>query len=151
MTGYFAETSFSTSGSGTNGLLVVATSFPIRIANIDGIYRGGGSSGGIYFFVHYVQNASPSGGSSVVPLPLREGGPASTANVTARPTSTGGTSNLMNLQSIKSFGDVASYKFPLDLIIAPGGGLYAYTSDVSNPHTSTCLVYFEELRLSWSY
>lgn len=127
------------SNSSAPVISIKAVTYTVRIARLEClIATSTGTAGSIV----YSRNASAtqSGGSTIVPTPYRDGGPAATAIAKSGAT-VSGTASSVHFDSGGS-----GYTFPFDLTIAPGDAF------VATPTGSIFqfVVHFEELRLAWS-
>jgi hypothetical protein len=169
MTAYAALGAFS---SGAAGYLigVKPVTYPVRIAKLDLT-----SLGIVTPSIYHYKTSSLSSGATVTPLPLRGGAPASTvicksaltpANISGTPTliallSAGGVHSIGvdagGAQELVADWGSGSYTFPFDYIVAVGDAFVCAVSTSagsgsSSPATAGYLtIYFEELRLSWSF
>lgn len=167
MTAYTAYGSASSAGAPVFALKPVT--YPIRIARIDMA-----ANGWVTFVFYHKPAATISGGTTVTPLPLRGGAPASTitcrSGLAATTISTGTTTITSMVVGSESTMDNGAggvnwiaqpgsqqYSLPFDYIVAIGDVFIVYIATAAangsfTPATSgSAAVYFEELRLSWSF
>lgn len=121
--------------SATNGDVgVKAGTYPIRIATIAAPTSGAGG-----YFIYLVSSITLSGGTSVTPVPLRAGAPASTATCQVGAATVSGSSLSLDVATS------AAWTPAFDLIVAPGAGI-----KVTVGASAYVIFYFEEIRqLSW--
>jgi len=105
------------------------------------------------FAIYHYTGATLSGGTTITPAPLRDGAPAASASAKINPTITG-TSSLLHAEFQNSTA-LLSYKFPFVVIIAPGNAILLSTTQTTTGSGAYNIlaanIYFEELRLAWSY
>lgn len=165
MTAYAASALFKP-GTAYSGPCVClkANTYPIRIARVE----TSSSAGPLFFIMYHQASIGGISGTTFTPVALRGGAPATTAtawsNITAGPT---GTQSFITIESVASVSlsgtttisipGSSSYNFPFDYIIKPGDGFLClanagFTSSPASPYTPASIgVYYEELRLSWSF
>lgn len=129
-----------------------SSSFKVRIARIEavGAAAAGGSNIVSYSAILY-PSSTPTGGTTLTPIAMRNGSPAATATVKSGAT-VSGTNVLIHSEFNESIGTGTAvsmnsqYTFPFDLILASGSTLLL----APNAAVSV-IVYFEELRDTWSF
>lgn len=158
MTAYAA--SFTTSVSPASGILTITpgATYQVRVARIEVSAPGVTIAGAPTVIAMKVYPSStPTGGTTLTPLPMRGGAPASTATVKSG-ASISGTNVVLHQEGATDSGGVGSsrdinttYSSPFDLILSSGSALsLSFDSPYGSGWTWTLVVYFEELRLAWS-
>lgn len=158
MTAYTATFTNWPAVSAGISLGVIAGTYPCRIARIE-ITCGFGA---FYEVLNY-SGAAFSGGTTVTPLPLRGGAPATTATAKSSMTMTG-TATLITAPHVGTtqvsgttttgVPETLAYDFPFDYIIPTGSGIYVTNlpfNSSTSPTINSLAIYYEELRLSWSF
>lgn len=125
---------------------VIAVTYQLRITKIEVVAN---SSPWLNIFRY--TSAGLSGGSSVTPVPMRQGAPAATATAKSGASATG-TGTLILTRGAGSI----DYQWPFDLLISPGSGLFLVGAVSSGSTTvsgslGSVTLYFEEPRLTRSF
>lgn len=154
MTAYAACGTFGPSTGGV-AIGVLAGTYPCRIARVE-LWANFERSQTVTNY----SGASFSGGTTVTPLAMRGGAPATTATVKIS-ASMSGTATTITAVSAGSFGNTgtttygipgaSNYSFPFDYIVPPGSAIYMGNNVVDTQWSSILTIYYEELRLSWSF
>lgn len=112
----------------------------------------------ISWYVNRVAGATMSGGSAMIPTPLRSGAPAASATA-AQNGSVTFSGTVVTLQTLGTGGsgygsDTQIYQPPLDVTLRPGEAFYTngWVGNATATPTYAILptIYFEELRLDWA-
>lgn len=156
MTTYVAARNFAQTGVPSLGVL--AGTYPVRIAQIEfyGVYAAGGTSPAtsVATSVYNCTGASFSGGTTITPVPMRGGAPASTATAKYSYSSMSGTKSFLTIITAGGAGSAttSTYTFPFDYIIPPGNAIdVSAQGTLSSQYAWAVAVYYEELRLAWSF
>lgn len=163
MTAYTALGSFA--NGGTNQFFgIKPVTYPVRIARIDMA-----ANGAVQFVFYHYKTSNLTGGTTVTPLPLRGGAPASTVTCKTLMTTSNftGTGTIIVTQIVGSYHQTtdslgaitttpdpgsSNYSFPFDYIVAVGDSFVCQVvTNATTPTSGGASVYFEELRLSWSF
>lgn len=136
-------------GAGTIGTLgIIAGTKQLRLAQVKSL------NGNQYINIWRYSGAGLSGGSTVTPFPMRQGGPA-LSGVTAQVNATiSGTGSLVYAEAAGTFKE---YSPPFDLIIAPGSALFVVHASAPGGTTSAATmptfmgIYCEALGLAYSF
>lgn len=155
MTTYVVTRNFA--GSGVPSIGVLAVTYPIRVSRVE--FYGGlaGSSPSppttVVTFVNNISGAGFSGGTSITPLPMRGGAPPSTATSKYGYTSSGTKVFLAPISAGGGAGPTSSnYSFPFDYIVPPGSAVdVSQAGSLTSSYTWMVAIYYEELRLAWSF
>lgn len=153
-----------------HGISIKAVTYPIRFSSI---YAGGAATySGVVFPIvtgmamnfYRVTGVTTQAGTVVATPAVRQGSPAATAvskfDTTSTPPSGGtavvGTLSERIVPPNTAPGTGQPYQWPSNLIILPGSALYiygTYGTGAGNPQSYYVYVnlFFEELRLSWSF
>lgn len=140
-----------------NGIGILANTYQIKINRVE--MFGPGSTAADMNLYRYA-GASISGPATITPVPMRQGGPATTVTAkagnyssvsgSATPVTLSGTGSALHTERIASGAATSgNYAFPYDLIISPGSGFLV--SLANNQYVTTLAVYYEELRLAYSF
>lgn len=129
------------------GTVIQAGINDIRIIGVEIVnFSGAGDNGWLYV----ITGASSINGTARTPLPAKVGAPATTASVKVAPGDgvTGGVSKVIGMYTMNgsstTFGNAVWQ--PMGDIIIPSGTVFRVGGDASAE-----AVWYEELRLSWSY
>lgn len=158
MTTYVASGVYHFSGTENASLCVKAGAYELKIARIEVVTYGAVEMGfGGNLITSRSVGASLSGGSSLTPVPMRQGSPDASATARFGAVSVSGTTTFLSQQWIANTS-LVGYEFPFDLTVYPGSAAVVTlapngTDSSGNPVVTSVLltVYFEELRLSWHY
>lgn len=137
--------------SGSGGAAIQAGSNDVRIISVQFTEIDGFQDNG-YLYVGFPGVSSMAGGSASTPAAARAGSPAPTASARIAGATLSGTQQLCGAYVVASstggYGAVtavAEWKPQGDLILPPTGILLASGGNYQK------VIWFEELRLSWSY
>jgi hypothetical protein len=154
MTTYAASRNFG--GVGVPSIGVLAGTYPIRIARVEfwGYAQNSTGAVAVNTQVNNVAGASFTGGTAITSLPMRGGAPPSTATVKYGYSGMGGTRTYLTILTAggSAGGSLSSYTFPFDYIVPPGGAIdVASSGTLTNQFAWCVIIYYEELRLAWSF
>lgn len=149
-------TVYFTSHSGTAGATIQAGANDVRIMGIELTETGGRPVCG-WIYVGTPGSSSTSGGSTQVPQPAKSGAPASLATARIGGASLSGTTRMCGTWAVTSSSSgigttdpraitaVATW-IPMGDLILPQGGIFWVQGGITS-----AVIWFEEMRLSWSY
>lgn len=149
MTAYSASLHVTTSPFNTSLALLCPGPYSTRIVRVELF------AGYVLFDLYHHSGASISGGSTIIPLPMRAGGPDSTQVVKSGATVSGTTTLLTRTVGGSVSGSAAvfgstQYEFPISYILAPGSAFRVAFATVNDSTSAFVKVYYEELRLDYS-
>lgn len=160
MTTYSVLSHSYLSGAPNYGAVAIrAVTWPVRFTKAD--YSSINTNRTLAYIRRH-EGSTISGGTALTPTPLQQGAPAATATARSGSISASGTQRNVALALVSGAGDnalsdgtvqqlsngAASFQPAIDLIIAPGD-VFFLTLDANGWCNVT--IYFEELRLNWSY
>lgn len=148
--------------TGANNFLTIkaGSTYAVRIVRVE---YGGAAAGGISIY-KYVGGGTITGGSVIIPEPMREDlvTPASTATAKAAATGVSGTGIPLSAAQLGGFYTTAanpntdqfsyssgSWQPPFDLILRAGSSS-VFAAFLAGGSGLTTAIYFEELRLQWA-
>jgi hypothetical protein len=149
-------TVYFTSATDRGATTIQAGANDVRIIAIELSETGGNPVCG-WMYVGSAGSSSMSGGTTQIPYPAKSGAPACLATARVGSTTAAGTTRMCGAFAITSSTTglgttnpqantaVATWVPMGDLILPPGGIFYVQAS------CSTTNLWFEEMRLSWSY
>lgn len=149
MTAYAASVQFSLTSVSSWVSVSPGSTYQIRVARVE---VSGSGSGNISFNVA-VYSSALAGGTTLTPLTMRAGAPATSATVKTNAT-LAGAAIVLHSEGIATVSGAdpvsmnSSYSPPFDLIMASGSTIVVNAYAASG--SLTCIIYYEELRLQWS-
>lgn len=149
------------SNIGATLAVIPSVTWPVRIVRIECNMVTGSTSPFLQYSVVVYTGATLSGGSSIIPFPMRRitGVPAALATAKSGSTISGGTNVVFHGEiqestavspAIAYLNMNSSYSFPFDLIVASGSIIWVPVVSSGTTTISSLVVYFEELHLARS-
>lgn len=130
-------------------LAVRAVNFEIKLIHAE-LYAGYTVT--VRFPIHRVPGATLSGGTVYTPNPLRQGAPAAAAQARVGDGVTYTGTAIRIATAVVGANSSGTYEFPFETTLSPGSVVvFDGLAQSDGTNYSKMTLFFEELRLGWSY